>query len=289
MSSIWVDLMGAEIKHYQGKNFRTRVAEAGEGEALVLIHGTGGHMEAWSKNVVPLSQHFRVLAMDLMWHGYSSHEPLTNDPLPAHARHLLDLMDAAGIDKIHIEGESVGGWIAMWMALHHPDRVGKIILNTAVGALFDDEEIEEDKDSGVNLLASRSMEAINNPDYDTMRKRLEWLVASPDRITDEMVAVRQKIYSNPEANKSLRHYFNMAFVEGKHYDYIIKNEDLAKIKHPTLVLWTDHNPGTGPEMGKKLASLIPGAEFYCINDAGHWPQWEHPEEHDQVVTEFLKK
>jgi len=288
MSSIWVDLMGAEIRHYQGEKYRTRVAEAGSGEPLILIHGTGGHMEAWSRNVVRLGQEFRVLAMDLMWHGYSSHEPLSNDPLPTHAAHLLDLMDAANIEKVHIEGESVGGWIAMWMALHHPDRVGKIILNTAAGVDFGDEEVADDKDSGVNLLASRSMEAINNPDYPTMRKRLEWLVAAPERITDEMVEVRQKIYSNPDCNKSLKHVFTMAFVEGRHYDYCISKEDLARIDHPTLVLWTEHNPGTGPDVGKRIASLIPGAEFYCIDDAGHWPQWEKPEEHDKVVAEFLR-
>ena len=289
MSSIWVDLMGAEIKFYQGKIFRTRVAEAGQGEALFLLHGTGGHMEAWSRNVMRLSRDFRVLAMDMIWHGYTNHEPLSNDPIPAHCRHLLDLMDAANIEKIHIEGESVGGWVAMWMALHYPERVGKIILNTAAGVMFDDAEVKDDKDSGVNLLASRSMAAVNNPDHPTIRKRLEWLVASPDRITDELVEVRQKIYKTPAANKSLRHYFHMAFVEGRHYEYGITKENLAKITHPTLVLWTEHNPGTGPEVGKKIASLIPGSEYYCINDAGHWPQWEKPEEHDQIVADFLKK
>ena len=289
MSSIWVDLMGAEVKFYHGKKFRTRVAEAGDGEALLLIHGTGGHMEAWSRNVVRLGQDFHVLAMDMMWHGYSSHEPLSNDPIPTHCEHILDLMDAADIKKFHIEGESVGGWIAMWMALHYPDHVGKIILNTAAGVMFNDEEVKDDKDSGVNLLASRSMEAVNNPNHPTIRKRLEWLVASPDRITDELVEVRQKIYKKPAANKALRHYFHMAFVEDRHYEYGITKEDLAKITQPTLVLWTEHNPGTGPEVGEKIASLIPGAEYYCINDAGHWPQWEKPEEHDQIVADFLKK
>ena len=63
---------------------------------------------------------------------------------------------------------------------------------------------------------------------------------------------------------------------------------MGQIKVPALVLWSDKNPGTGPDAGQRLADLIPGSEFYCINDAAHWPQWEQPEEHDRVVRDFLK-
>jgi pimeloyl-ACP methyl ester carboxylesterase len=63
--------------------------------------------------------------------------------------------------------------------------------------------------------------------------------------------------------------------------------DLAELKAPTLVLWSDKNPGSGENVGQRLASLIPGAEFYCMADAAHWPQWEHPEEHDRRVLQFL--
>jgi len=57
----------------------------------------------------------------------------------------------------------------------------------------------------------------------------------------------------------------------------------------TLVLWSEHNPNTSAEEAKRLLNIIPNSEFYCIDDAGHWPQWEKAEEHDQVVTAFLKK
>ena len=57
------------------------------------------------------------------------------------------------------------------------------------------------------------------------------------------------------------------------------------LKPPVLVLWT---PGAGLEVGEYLADLIPGAQYHLIGDAGHWPQWEHPVEHDQAVLNFLK-
>ena len=60
------------------------------------------------------------------------------------------------------------------------------------------------------------------------------------------------------------------------------------MKAPTLVLWTDKNPGMGPNVGERLRSLIPGAQYYCVADAAHWPQWEHPEAHDEVVLQFLR-
>src|SRR5688500_12429850 len=62
MSTIWVDLLGAQVRYY-GDELRTRVIEAGEGEALVLIHGVGGHAEAYSRNVVRLGQHHRAMAI----------------------------------------------------------------------------------------------------------------------------------------------------------------------------------------------------------------------------------
>ena len=60
------------------------------------------------------------------------------------------------------------------------------------------------------------------------------------------------------------------------------------LKPQTMVLWTDGNKGQPPEQGAYLASLLPGARFHIIPDSCHWPQWEHPEQHDEVVTEFLK-
>lgn len=75
--------------------------------------------------------------------------------------------------------------------------------------------------------------------------------------------------------------------DGDSVKYRLPAERLKEIKAPTLVLWTDKNPGAGADVGKHISSLIPGSSFYCIVDAAHWPQWEHPEEHDEIVLRFL--
>src|SRR5688572_13236769 len=103
--SIYVELVGAQIRYVQGKKYRTRVIEAGEGEPLILIHGTGGSAEAWFRNVMPLAQHFHVCAIDALFHGFSSKESADPemDNTGAMADHVLDFMDAMGFESAHME------------------------------------------------------------------------------------------------------------------------------------------------------------------------------------------
>ena len=287
MSSIWLDLMGAQVR-YLGRRHRTRVIEAGDGPPLVLLHGVGGHAEAWARNVVRLGRHFRVLAIDLLWHGYSAKPPYPDgEDIPAYAEQFLDLLDDAGIERAHVEGESLGGWIGLWLALNHPDRLDRLVLNTTAGIRFAPGVVPERPKEGRELLARRSLEAISSPTPETIRKRLEWLMADPSRVTDELVDVRLKLYSDPEIQVSLRSVFQNAFGGVGAPRRTVPEERLADVRSPTLVLWTEKNPGTGPDVGRHIAGRIPGAAFACIDDAAHWPQWERPELHDSIVTEFL--
>jgi pimeloyl-ACP methyl ester carboxylesterase len=286
--SIWVDLLGAQV-HTLGREFRGRVIEAGSGPALLLLHGIGGHAEAYARNIVRLSRGGRrVLAPDFLWHGLAAKPPYVDgEDIPLYARQLIDLMDSEGIARADIEGESLGGWVALWLALNHPDRVHRLILNTTAGIAWDQGSVPEKPDEGRKLLAERSLRAINEPDRETIKKRLEWLMVSPDRIPDELVEVRYRFYSDPETQSALRKVFENAFAGIGAPRKTIPEAALARVAVPTLVLWTEKNPGTGPEVGRRIAQLIPGARFVCMADCAHWPQWERPEEHDRVVTAVL--
>jgi pimeloyl-ACP methyl ester carboxylesterase len=229
------------------------------------------------------------MSIDLLWHGYSAKpDYVEGQDIQSYVAQVLDLLDAEGIDRAHIEGESLGGWIGLWLAIEHPDRVGKLILNTTAGIKWDEGSVETRPHEGREALAQRSLQAINDPNRETIRKRLEWLMATPDRVTDELVELRYSLYSTPEIQDSLRNVFGSAFGTGSVPRRMVPEARLAEITVPTLVFWSDHNPGAGPEVGRKIASLIPNAQFYCMDDAAHWPQWEHPEEHDRVITEFLR-
>ena len=96
---------------------------------------------------------------------------------------------------------------------------------------------------------------------------------------------------DPEINAKMRRWFKVDNPDGDAWDlnYFWEDEDLHKYQVPeTLVFWTEHNPGEAPEVGEYFASLIPGCKFYNMTDAGRWPQWEKPEERDQVIIEFIK-
>jgi pimeloyl-ACP methyl ester carboxylesterase len=293
MRTIWNELLGCQVRYY-GKKYKTRVIEAGQGEPLILLHGVGGHAEAYTRNMKRLAKNFRVLAIDFLWHGLTEKTPFQGGAVPAYMDQILDLMDSLGIEKAFIEGESLGGWVALYMALNRPDRIKKMVFNTGAGIVFKKETIDSgivkiQTAEGTTLLRERSLKAIENPTLETCRKRLEWLMASPDRVTDELVELRYQIYSDPETKASLKSVFEHTFNSDTSGQFRVPEETLSKVTVPTLVLWSDKNPGTGPDVGKHIASRIPGAEYYCIIDAAHWPQWEKPEEHDRVVTEFLLK
>jgi pimeloyl-ACP methyl ester carboxylesterase len=285
--TIWVDLLGAQVR-FVGRQYATRVIEAGKGPALLLLHGVGGHAEAFSRNVVRLGQGRRAIAMDLLWHGLSSKPPYVDGKdIPAYADQVLDLLDSEGIERADLEGESLGGWVGLYMALHHPDRLSHLILNTTAGIRWQTSAVPERPKEGREALAARSLAAINDPSRETIRRRLEWLMAKPDRVTDELVDLRYRLYTDPAVQASLRAVFTNAFVDGTTPRSTIPEADLGRITTPTLVLWSEHNPGTGPDVGRMIAERIPGAQFASMADAAHWPQWEHPEEHDQLVSAFL--
>src|SRR5262249_37842275 len=123
-------------KYYTAGNVRTRCFEKGEGHPLIFLHGGGAHAETWVRNIIPLSRHFRVLAIDYLGHGYTEKPKITYD-MEAFSKHLLDFMDAAGARKAHLVGESQGGQIAVFTAHYHPERVER--LGLIVGGIPSDE------------------------------------------------------------------------------------------------------------------------------------------------------
>lgn len=287
--SMWVDLLGSQI-HYCGREFRTRVIEAGEGTPLILIHGLGGHAEAYSRNLTRLGQHYRALAIDLVWHGFSSKPPFNGDTLPTYARQVIDLLDSLDLESAHVEGTSLGGAVGIWLALHYPTRLKKLILTMPAGIRYVSKSISSPPPHRrPEALRDRAIKIVEEPTRENIRSRLEKFMASPDRVTDELVEIRWKLYADPCVRKSLTRVFENSFGLGTSANFQIPEEDLSKIKNPTLLLWGGRNEGAGPDVGQRIASLIPEGQFVCIEDGAHWVQWEQPELHDRLVISFLKE
>jgi 2-hydroxy-6-oxonona-2,4-dienedioate hydrolase len=278
-ATLWAQLPGVDftVRHIQVGGWSTRVLEAGDGDALVVLHGTGGHLEAFVPNLRELSERYRVILYDLPGHGWTT--PATNDlEIPDYLEHLLGLLDTLDIDRAHLSGESLGGWVAAEFAAIHPDRVGRLVLNTPGGTMATPEVMER--------IRSLSQAAADDPSPERIRARLEWLMADPASVTDELVEIRRAIYARPGFAESMRHILCLQRPEVRRRN-LLTDETLAAIEAPALVIWTSDDPSGPAAEGEAMAARIPNGSFRFIADAGHWPQWEQREEFDRIVLEHL--
>jgi 2-hydroxy-6-oxonona-2,4-dienedioate hydrolase len=170
--------------------------------------------------------------------------------------------------------------VAAWFAEAHPARVRRLILTTPGNVTSKPETMKVVRDSTMRAVAEASPE--------TVRARLEWLFAPATRhlVSDELVAVRLAIYTQPGAEQAMRNVLVLQEPETR-ARYAWDAEWTGRIAAPTLIIWTSDDPTGDYEEGELLASWIPGAELVKIEDAGHWPQWERPEEFDRLHRAFL--
>jgi 2-hydroxy-6-oxonona-2,4-dienedioate hydrolase len=279
--SIWADLRGVPISQrwVDAGGIRTRLLESGrpDDELVLFLHGTGGHAEAYIRNLGPHGERRRAIAMDLIGHGFSQ---LATEPLeiPHYIDHVIALLDALSVERAVISGESLGGWVAARLALDHPERISRLVLNTTGGTRADAQVMAR--------IYSLSMRAVEEPTWEFVRERLEWLMADPATVNDDLVATRQAIYSQPGMIESMRATLALQDMETRVRN-LISDDDLARIAAPTLVLWTSHDPTAPAEEGRRIAGLIPNAQFALMEDCGHWPQYESAEEFNRIHQQFL--
>jgi pimeloyl-ACP methyl ester carboxylesterase len=286
--SLWTDALGAQVRFHQAGPWRTRALEAGSGDNhVVLIGGITGHIEGWTRNVVPLAEMgLNVHAIDAIGHGYTDKPIDAEYTAPLFVEHLIAFLDALGIERAHLVGQSLGGWIALYAAKTHPDRVGRLVHVTGAGVLLDDEaRAEESKDVG-DRVRSVTQRALQAPTFDSVRQRLEWLMFDPATVTDELVESRLRIYQLPDSQAAMPKLVSEAPGEANR-PYMLTEADLRALPHETLVLWTDHNPTTPPEVGERAAELLPNGSFSMIENAGHWPMFEQPDDFNRIVGNFL--
>jgi 2-hydroxy-6-oxonona-2,4-dienedioate hydrolase len=278
---VWVALGAVEHRvHYvDAGGWRTRVLEAGHGEPVVLMAGTGGHLEAYAHNVAALAEHFHVVAYDYPGHGWSTLATADLE-IGAYVTHLAALLDTLGIGRAHLNGESLGGWVAVKFAAAHPERVGALVLNTPGGTMARPEVMER--------IRGLSQAAADDPTPERIRARLEWLMADPATVTDELVAIRRAVYSRPGFARSMRHILCLQDPDMRRRN-MITDADLAGVRSPTLVVWTSDDPSGPAGAGMDMADRIEGGRFELISGAGHWPQWERRAAYNVLVTRFLRE
>ncbi|WP_309073285.1 alpha/beta hydrolase [Paenarthrobacter sp.] len=268
------------LDYLQVGEWRTRVLTVGVGEqTLILLNGTSGHIEAWTHNIRALAKQYRVIGYDYPGHGYSTLAEADLE-IPHYEAHLLELLNVLQLDKVHLLGESLGGWIAIKFAAHHPERLHSIVLSAPGGRMIG--PMSMDRVSPV------SRKAVEEPTYENVKARLQVVIHNPEQITDELVEVRRSVYARPDFIKSMEHIMALQVPDIRARNQVTE-EDYAAISVPALLVWTDHEPTGGVATGETLAAAIPDGEFALIRNAAHWPQWEDPMTFNEKTLDFLRR
>jgi 2-hydroxy-6-oxonona-2,4-dienedioate hydrolase len=124
------------------------------------------------------------------------------------------------------------------------------------------------------------------PGPEGVRERLKFVIHDPADVTEELVQSRWNIYSRADYRAALKH-INVLQDMATRERNLLRPEELARIKAPTLVVWTDHDPTASLDTGRQYQRLIPGAKFVIIPDCSHIPSLERPEEFNRIVLDFL--
>lgn len=289
-STIWTDLLGVPFQQrfYNVAGHRTRVLEAGEGAPLVFLHGTGGHAEAYMRNIAEHAKHFHVYSIDMLGHGYTDKPADADYTMALWSDHIVAFLDTIGAKRASLSGESLGAMVSAWTAIRHPQRVASLVMNTGILAPPNEKGRAELLD-----VLERSRKAAGQLTREAVKARMQWLMFEPEKtLTDEIIDIRFKIYSQP----------GMAAVMGKIAATVLGGvtdeafcrrwmnpEVMRDIQCPTLVLWTRHNPGQPVELAQEAMKFIPRAELVVLEHSAHWPQWEEPENFNAAHLEFLRK
>lgn len=279
--SVWSDLQGVAFTqgYLDAGGVRTRYLHAGDAAkpALVFLHGSGGHAEAYVRNLESHAEHFSTWSIDMLGHGYTD-KPGHPLEVAHYVDHLLAVFDTIGAQKVYLSGESLGGWVAARAASDHPDRIERLVLNTAGGSQADPEVMKR--------IITLSMAAAENPDWETVQARITWLMADKSKGYDDIVASRQKVYQQAGFVAAMSDI--MALQDPRiRARNLLGPAEYGAITAPTLVLWTSDDPTADVSEGRRISEMIPGARFEVMSGCGHWPQYEDPKTFNRLHLDFL--
>jgi pimeloyl-ACP methyl ester carboxylesterase len=280
-TTLWEDFLGGEIRYYDAGGVRTRCLEAGSGEPLVLLHGNGGHAEIFIRNIKQLAEHFRVYVIDMLGHGFTG-KPDIDYLIPDYVNHVKHFMDAAGIAKATFVGHALAGWVATYLTVFHAERVECLINLNGLTHL---NEKGEDVQSGYDQIRTLSATATAAATPESIRKRLEFVIDDPAEVTDELVAVRYVIYSQPETARVMEKITQVNTPAQRQFG--LTAEQLKTIRVPVLLIFGDQHPLEKLENFQRMNDLIPGSQLRVMADANLLAMWEKPDEFNRLVLEFL--
>ncbi|WP_169312966.1 alpha/beta fold hydrolase [Thermomonospora curvata] len=255
---------------------RTNYLEAGSGEPVILIHGSGPGVTAyanWRLTLPALGARLRALAPDMVGFGHTERPPGQRYGVEVWADQILGFMDALSLPRASLVGNSFGGAIALRVAARHPDRVHRLVLMGSAGVPFP---------------ITPGLDAVwgYEPSLEAMRRLLDIFAYSRELVTDELAEVRYRASIRPGFQESFRAMFpapRQRWVDA----LVTPEEELKALPHRTLLVHGRDDRVIPLETSLRLLHLIEDSRLHVFGRCGHWTQIEHAAEFNRLVLEFL--
>lgn len=254
----------------------TNYHEAGAGQPVLLLHGSGPGVSAWAnwRTVIPaLARRFRVLAPDIVGFGFTERPAGVQYTLETWVQHAVDFLDATGVERTHVVGNSFGGGLALALAIRHPARVGRLVLMGSAGVEF---ELTEGLDRTWGY----------TPSLENMRALLDVFAYDRSLVTDELARLRYEASIRPGVQEAFASMFPPPRQEGIRR-LASPEQDIRALAHETLVIHGREDRVIPLAAGLRLFELIERAQLHVFGRCGHWTQIEQGERFNRLVADFL--
>ena len=260
-------------------------SDVGSGPPVIFIHGFGGTMWNWEYQHGAFTQNHRVIIPDLLGSGLSDKPQGAYSPSDlVHFFHAF--MDALHIPKAVLIGNSMGAGLAMAMAMDYPERVESLVLISGLPP-----NLKE------SVASQKYQQFLHHRPPLWLAKMGNWFAgrSATEALLQEII-FRQELITPLVIERSFqnRQRGNLLAPLYALLDNIDKWESqygarISQIRHPTLILWGEHDQVFPIPVGERLYNQLPHAMWNVIPNAGHLPQWEQPEVVNQAIRRFLNE
>jgi len=239
--------------------------------AVILLHGLFGSLSNLAGVAKALSDNFCVYQLDLRNHGTSPHDG--NMTYPDMANDIIEFMDDHDIQRAHILGHSMGGKVAMQVALNHPERLLKLIVADIAPVTYT--QHHNPALDGLQALSQINLESRKQAD----EKLSHYINEQPVR-----AFLLKNLYREPSGLYKLR--LNLPAILN-HYESVRETLTGKAFSNPTLFLKGSESAYIQQKHKETILSLFPNAKIKVISGVGHWLHSEKPETFNRLVVQFL--
>jgi 2-hydroxy-6-oxonona-2,4-dienedioate hydrolase len=258
--------------------------DAGSGDrTVVMLHGSGPGASGWSnfhRNVAPfVAAGYRVILLDCPGWNKSDAVICKGSRSELNARALKGFMDAVGLEKVHIVGNSMGGHSAVAFALAYPERTGKLVLmggGTGGVSAFVPGPTE-----GIKLIGA----LYRAPTIENLKRMMNVFVYDPSSLTDELMQGRLE---NILARRDhLENFVRSSELNPRQFPDVAHR--LGEVAAPALVVWGRDDRFLPLDIGLRLLAGLQDSQLHVFSRCGHWVQWEHADKFNRLVVDFLAR